>query len=175
MLKDKSIVNTTKEEILNDDNIRVETAMTKQETSDKIEGYVSSIKTMTNTVKVFAIVLAVIVLVNLAILNFNERIREIATLRVLGFNVFEIGRSLIYEIMILTVIGCSFGLFLGFPLEFMVLFTNQTELVTYGYIVYPASYAISFLLSLITAFLVNLFISRKINKVPMAESLKSIE
>ena len=175
LLNDLSKTEDTMNRILNDDNLKVETIMTRKQTSDKIEGYVSSIKTMTNTIKIFAIVLAVIVLVNLAILNFNERIREIATLRVLGFNVIEIAKSLIYEIMILTLIGCFFGLFLGFPLEFMTLYANRTELVSFYYIVYPSSYLIATLISLITAFLVNLYISKRINKVPMAESLKSIE
>ncbi len=175
ILKDVSKASETSKKILSDDNLKVETIMTRKETSEKIEGYVSSIKMMTNTIKVFAIVLAVIVLVNLAILNFNQRIREIATLRVLGFNLIEIAKSLIYEIMILTLIGCFFGCFLGFPLEFMTLYTNRTELVSFYYIVYPMSYVISILISLITAFLVNLYISKRVNKVPMAESLKSIE
>ncbi len=175
ILKDVSKASETSKKILSDDNLKVETIMTRKETSEKIEGYVSSIKMMTNTIKVFAIVLAVIVLVNLAILNFNQRIREIATLRVLGFNLIEIAKSLIYEIMILTLIGCFFGSFLGFPLEFMTLYTNRTDLVSFYYIVYPMSYVISILISLITAFLVNLYISKRINKVPMAESLKSIE
>ena len=99
----------------------------------------------------------------------------IATLRVLGFNLIEIAKSLIYEIMILTLIGCFFGIFLGFPLEFMTLYANRTELVSFYYIVYPMSYVISILISLITAFLVNLYISKRVNKVPMAESLKSVE
>ncbi len=175
LLNDLSKSEETMNKILNDENLKVETIMTRKQTSDKIEGYVSSIKTMTNTIKVFAIVLAVIVLVNLAILNFNERIREIATLRVLGFNLLEIAKSLIYEIMILTLIGCFFGLFLGFPLEFITLYANRTELVSFYYIVYPSSYLIASLISLITAFLVNLYISKKTNKVPMAESLKSVE
>ena len=175
LLKDVSKASETSKKILSDENLKVETIMTREETSAKIEGYVSSIKMMTNTIKIFAIVLAVIVLVNLAILNFNQRIREIATLRVLGFNLIEIAKSLIYEIMILTLIGCFFGIFLGFPLEFMTLYANRTELVSFYYIVYPMSYVISILISLITAFLVNLYISKRVNKVPMAESLKSVE
>ena len=176
-IKVKEGANTTelKEKLLNDDELFVESVLTKTETTDKIASYVSSINMMTNTIKVFAIVLAVIVLVNLAILNFNERIRDIATLRVLGFNIFEIAKSLIYETMILTFIGCIFGLLIGYPLEIMVLYANIVELVSYAYVIYPLSFVYSFLISLVTAFFVNLFISSKIKKVPMAESLKSVE
>ncbi len=175
MLKDNSKIDETTKLINENDNIKVETILSRKETNDKIEGYVSSIKTMTNTIKVFAIVLAVIVLVNLAILNFKERIRETATLRVLGFNLIEIGKSLIYEIMILTLIGSILGLFLGYPLEFIVLYTNRTELVSFSYTIYLNTYIYGILISLLTAFVVNVYITRKIKKVPMAESLKSIE
>ncbi len=175
MLKDNDKINETINLINKNDNIKVETILSKKETNDKIESYVSSIKTMTNTIKVFAIILAVIVLVNLAILNFKERIRETATLRVLGFNLIEIGKSLIYEIMILTLIGSIVGLFLGYPLEFIVLYTNRTELVSYSYTIYGISYFYAIIISLLTAFVVNIYITRKIKKVPMAESLKSIE
>ena len=77
--------NLIKENILNNSKI-VYTCLTKEEMNERISGYMSSIGMMTNTIKVFAILLAVVVLINLSILNYNERLRELATLKVLGFS-----------------------------------------------------------------------------------------
>lgn len=151
-------------------------SLTSRDANNKrIESYMSSIKSMTNTIKIFALLLAVVVLINLTILNFEERKRDIATLRVLGFSRFEIAKSLIYEVMILTIIGALIGLALGFPLEYLVLSTNITPLISYKYTIFWYTYIFSFLLSVLTAFVVNILISYRINKINMAESLKSIE
>ena len=111
----------------------------------------------------------------MVLLNFEERSRDIATLRVLGFSRFEISRSLVYEVMILTIIGALLGLLLGYPLEYLVLSTNITPLISWIYIIYWYSFVIGFLLSVVTAFVVNIIISNRVNKVLMAESLKSVE
>jgi putative ABC transport system permease protein len=153
----------------------VNSTQTRQERLDTVNSYVSAVSAMTIVVKVFAVILAVIVLINLAILNFNERIREIATLRVLGFKRREIAASLIYEVMFLTIIGASFGLLIGFPLTYIVLYVNITPLVSYYYYIQPLSYILGFIISVVTAFVVNLLITKRINKVDMAESLKSVE
>ncbi len=141
----------------------------------RIENYMTSIKSMTNTIKVFALLLAVVVLINLAILNFEERSRDIATLRVLGFSRFEIAKSLVYEVMILTTIGALLGLTLGYPLEIIVLSTNITPLISYSYTIFWYTFLIAFVVSVLTAFIVNIAISYRVNKINMAESLKSIE
>jgi len=153
----------------------VSTVATEQDNIERIESYMSSIKTMTNTVKLFALLLAVVVLINLAILNFQERARDIATLKVLGFSKFEIARSLIYEVMILTFFGALLGMGLGFPLEYLVLATNITPLISYAYVIYWYTYLIAFAISIVTSLLVNIIISYRIDKINMAESLKSVE
>lgn len=141
----------------------------------RMKDLMSSIEVMTNAVKVFAILLALVVLYNLGLLNFKERIRDIATMKVLGFNRFEIASSLLWETMTLTAVGVAFGLALGFPFMFLVMYINQVELVSYLYNVAFLSYLYSFLLTFVVAFLVNLYLSLKSNKVKMVESLKSVE
>ena len=153
----------------------VSSLVSREDNAKRISSYMTSIRSMTNTIKILAILLAVVVLINLAILNFEERSRDIATLRVLGFSRFEISRSLVYEVMILTIIGALLGLLLGYPLEYLVLSTNITPLISWIYIIYWYSFVIGFLLSVVTAFVVNIIISNRVNKVLMAESLKSVE
>ncbi len=119
----------------------VSSCRSRQEGIDLINSYMSSISLMTLAVRVFAILLAVVVLYNLSLLNFKERIRDIATLKVLGFSNIEIAQSLILESLFLTLIGTSIGLCFGLPMEILVLIVNLTPLVEFLYTVYFASYA----------------------------------
>lgn len=142
---------------------------------ERIAKWVESVNSMTNTIKVFALLLAGVCLLNLALLNFKERTREIATLKVLGLNNFEIGRSLIYESLILTAVGALIGLSLGFPMLFAVLNTNKNALVSFIYFISVFTYILSTAICIVTAFVVNLVLATRIRKVPMVESLKSVE
>ena len=165
----KSIV----EQIVSIDGIS--SCRSKQEGIDLINSYMSSITLMTLAVRVFAILLAVVVLYNLSLLNFKERMRDIATLKVLGFSNIEIAQSLIIESLFLTLVGTIIGLCFGLPMEILVLIVKLTPIVEFLYTVYFASYAYAFILTIGTALVVNIFLSNKIKKVQMVESLKSIE
>ena len=130
---------------------------------------------MTDVVKIFAIALAVIVIYNLASLNINERIRDIATMKVLGFNQLEIAKSLMYESVILTTLGAIIGLIIGYPLVVAVMMANRTNLVYFLYHVYFDTYFISLLISVVTGIVVDLILVNRANKIEMIESLKSVE
>lgn len=135
----------------------------------------SSIRVMTMTIRIFAILLAVVVLYNLALLNFKERTKDIATLKVLGFSKFEIASSFIIEIIALTFFGSLIGLTLGYPLLYAVLSINETPLICYIYHIASNSYLYTVLLTCGTSFAINLFFAFLTNKVRMVESLKSVE
>ncbi|MBR1676038.1 MAG: FtsX-like permease family protein [Clostridia bacterium] len=141
----------------------------------RADGLLSTISVMTNTIKIFAILLAIVVLYNLALLNFKERTKDIATLKVLGFSKFAILSSFIIEILFLTFLGSLIGLTLGFPLMKAVLMINQTPLCSYIYHIYVKSYIYTVLLTCGVSLIINLFFGFLTDKVPMAESLKSVE
>lgn len=143
-----------------------------RKSADDVLGTVNMI---TTTLKVFAALLAVVVLYNLALLNYNERQRDIATLKVLGYRQHEILMSIVIEMMILTTIGALFGLSLGYPILKLLLTINENEILTYIYHIKPLSYVLSFGLTFITSLLVNLFLGLRIKKIQMVESLKSVE
>ncbi len=153
----------------------VSSATTAKERSKAIQDVMSGVSVMTNAVKVFAILLAIVVLYNLALMNFKERTRDIATLKVLGFSRGEITLSLLFETMSLTAIGVAFGLALGYPFMLLVLGTNIVELVEYMYFIKVLSYVLSFALTFVVALIVNLLLTKRIKKVMMVESLKSVE
>lgn len=136
---------------------------------------ISSIKVMTWTIKIFAILLAVVVLYNLALLNFKERVKDIATLKVLGFSRFEVASSFIIEILFLTFIGGLLGLALGYPLLVAVLSINENPLISYIYHISPLSYFLTILITCGSSLVINLFFAFLTNRVEMIESLKSVE
>lgn len=142
---------------------------------DYVEEKVSSINAMKYTLMVFAVLLSVVVLYNLSLLNIKERTRDIATLKVLGFMRGKISRSLLYEIMLLTVVGTAFGLVLGFPVTYLVLSINKVEIMSFLYYIKPVSYLYSALLSVLTSFVINFVFGKSIGRVNMIESLKSVE
>jgi ABC-type antimicrobial peptide transport system permease subunit len=150
-------------------------ADTTEDWTRQIDDIMSGVHIMTNAVKGFAIVLAIIVLYNLALLNFRKRTRDIATLKVLGFTKNEIASSLLWETMSLTLLGVILGMLLGYPFLLAVLKLNTVQLVQYQYHIYALTYVISFILTFIVAFAVNAILSYGTGKVKMVESLKSVE
>lgn len=153
----------------------VSTALSLHDFKIQVENAIGSIRIMTLTVKIFAILLAIVVIYNLSLLNLTERTRDIATLKVLGFNQVEVGLTLILEIFIMTFIGSIFGLLCGYPLLKAVLMINETPLIEYIYHINISSYLIAFLLTCGVSILINLIMVFKSKKIKMVESLKSIE
>ena len=122
-----------------------------------------------------AALLAFIVLFNLNNINITERIREIATLKVLGFNRSETGGYVFRENFILVFLGFVFGIPMGVALHSFVISQIKMDLVTYKVLILPQSYIYSLLTVLLFSVIVDLVMLRKIDKIDMAESLKSIE
>lgn len=135
----------------------------------------SSIGYITITIKVFAILLAVVALYNLALLNFKENIRNIATMKVLGFNRREVAESLFFEIITLSAVGALIGLTLGYPLTRLTLGINQVPMCEFFYYVSVISFILSLIITIGITTIINIFVGLRSKKVKMVESLKSIE
>ncbi|MDE5867748.1 MAG: ABC transporter permease, partial [Anaeroplasmataceae bacterium] len=153
----------------------IASVLTITQMKERAEDILASIKVMTWTIKIFAILLAVVVLYNLALLNFKERIKDIATLKVLGFSRFEVASSLMIEIIFLTFIGALVGLALGYPLLVSVLSINENPLLSYIYHINFSSYCLTVLITCGSSLFINLIFAILTNKVQMVESLKSVE
>lgn len=126
-------------------------------------------------VVVCAAALAFIVLFNLNNINITERIREIATLKVMGFNRKETGAYVTRENVILVLLGFLVGIPLGFVLHRYVMAQIAMDMVTYQVRITLLSYIISLAFVLLFSTVVNLIMRAKIEKIDMAESLKSAE
>lgn len=119
--------------------------------------------------------LAVTVLYNLTNININERIREIATIKVLGFNASETAAYVFKENMALTVIGSGLGLGFGYLLLMFVITQIKIDMVWFKPLVFPMSYVYSVVLTLLAAVVVDFIFYFKLQKINMAEALKSVE
>ena len=122
-----------------------------------------------------AAALAFIVLFNLNNINITERIREIATLKVMGFNRNETGAYVTRENILLVSMGYLFGIPLGILLHRFVMLQISMDMVTYEMRIVPLSYVYSLGFVLVFSTIVNLIMRAKIEKIDMAESLKSAE
>lgn len=146
--------------------------------ADSIEKF-DSMMTSLNYIVLLIIVcagsLAFIVLYNLTNINITERIREIATIKVLGFYPMETASYVFRENFFLTAIGGFAGLFLGKLLHWFVMEQIKVDMVSFAHIIRPQSYLYSIVLTFVFAIIVNMFMFVKLEHINMAESLKSIE
>lgn len=124
---------------------------------------------------VSAAALAFVVLYNLTNVNITERIREIATLKVLGFYDGEVSSYVFRESIILSLIGSLVGLGLGIALCMFVVTTAELDEVMFGRKIHTISYLWAFLVTAAFSMIVNLIMTRVLKKVSMVESLKSVE
>ena len=124
---------------------------------------------------VSAAALAFVVLYNLTNVNITERIREIATLKVLGFYDMEVSNYIFRENIILSFMGAAVGLGLGYALCMFVINTAEIDEVMFGRSIHWPSYIWAFLITVAFTMIVNLIMMRVLKKVSMVESLKSVE
>lgn len=119
--------------------------------------------------------LAAIVLYNLTNINIDERRREIATLRVLGYRKREVAGYIYRESAVLTVIGALLGLGLGVLLHMFLVTRINGVAMMFASVIGVGSYFYSLGLTVLFAGIVYAFMLIKLNKINMADSLKSNE
>ena len=119
--------------------------------------------------------LAFVVLINLTQVNISERIREIATLKVLGFRNREVESYIFKEILLLSVIGGVLGLPLGVVEHRFIMGVINMEMIMFGTNIKPLSFTLAYVITLVFTVIVLLMTKKPLKKVEMIESLKSVE
>lgn len=142
---------------------------------ERINGMLGSLDMIVFVVICCAAGLAFIVLYNLTNINITERVREIATIKVLGFRKKETASYVFRENMLLSLMGIVVGLLLGYFLHRFIMYEIDIDLFAFDVHVRAISYCYSALLTLLFTALVNLFMKRKLERISMTESLKSVE
>ena len=142
---------------------------------DNVSNIVNTLNLVVMVLIIAAMGLAIVVLYNLNNINVNERIRELATLKVLGFYNGEVSAYIYRENIFLTIIGIALGLVLGLPLNMAVVGAVDIDQLTFNTSLKPLSYVIAICMTLVFAVIVNVLMHFKLKKISMVESLKSVE
>lgn len=147
-----------------------------------LEDNISNFQDMVDNLNKIVIVILVasfllefIVLYNLTTINIMERVREIATLKVLGFYDKEVSSYVYRETILLTILGILVGEFLGIFLHRFVLQTAEMDFMMFQREIEGISYVYAFLVTLLFSFVVQFVTYFKLKKIDMIESLKSVE
>ena len=122
-----------------------------------------------------AAALAFVVLMNLTNINITERLRELATLKVLGFYNREVSAYIYRENAILTVFGVLAGMVLGKFLHQWLILTVEVDMVMFDRVLDLSSYLWAAVLTVAFSLAVNLTARRKLRDLDMVEALKSVE
>jgi len=146
-----------------------------QASRDMINDTLERLNLIVVVVVVFAAALAFIVLYNLTNINITERIREIATIRVLGFYQNETASYVFREIRMLAFLGSMAGLLMGKALHAFVIAQIRVDGMFFPTRIYNISYLYAFVLTMLFTVVITWCMRPRLQRVDMAESLKSIE
>ena len=119
--------------------------------------------------------LAFVVLFNLSNINITERVREIATIKVLGFYPPEVGAYVFRENLVLTLLGSLAGIPLGMWLHGFIMGQLNFDMVSFHVVIKPLSYLLSVAMTFVFAFGVDIVMRPRMGKINMVESLKAVE
>ena len=145
------------------------------DTASQVGGMMDALDAVIVLIVICAGLLAGIVLYNLTNINIKERIREIATIKVLGFNALETAAYVFKENLALTALGTILGLFFGKVLHAVVMSYVKIDMVWFGTKIEWTSYLISAVLTIVAALIVDFVMYFQLEKINMAEALKSVE
>ena len=164
--------------LLSSDLMKIDGITTVAFLSDTTESIGEITKALSLVILVFfasALILAFVVLYNLANINIIERTRELATLKVLGFNDSEVNSYILRENVIVSLFGILFGVGLGILLHRLLITFTAIDTVMYGQNIRAYSYVIAILITVAFIVCVNLILRKKTTRIDMVESLKSVE
>ena len=146
-----------------------------EDLAEQVNSMLDALNLVVVTVVICAGLLAVTVLYNLTNINITERIREIATIKVLGFNAGESAAYVFKENLLLSAMGSVVGLFFGNWLLAFVMTQIKVDMVWMQARLLPESYVWAIGLTMLSAVLVDFVLYFKLDKINMAEALKSVE
>lgn len=149
-------------------------SLTKQE-RELMENSMRSMDVLIAMVVLCSGALAFITLFNLTNINIMERVREIATVKVLGFYPRETAAYVLRENVLLSVLGAAFGLLLGKGLHYIIIRALVVDYMSFDVRITALSYVLAFTVTMLFTVLTNAAMHRRLENVNMAESLKSVE
>jgi len=142
---------------------------------DNLREQTDALGIVTIVLMVSASILALVVLFNLTEINILERMRELATIKVLGFQDIETAMYLYRENMVVTLMGIALGLVGGIFLNGFILTTVEIDMLKFPHVILPMSFVLAGGISVLFALVVNLLTYHKLVGIDMVGALKSVE
>lgn len=181
--KNNIIVETSIEDLAQQDNLISELLSSESilnaefitQTKKTFDNMLTSINYIVIVIIIASGALAFIVLYNLTNININERRKELATLKVLGFHNEEVSAYIFRETTILSLIGMGTGLLLGRLLHSFIITTVENPEFMFGRNIMPFSFVLSGTITIIFSLIVNLFMNKKLKNIKMVDSMKAID
>ncbi len=127
--------------------------------------------TFVNTL--FAVLIAIGVVYNGARVALSERMRELASLRVLGFSQGETSYVLLGELGVLTVAGIAAGLLVGMGLAWSLVQSLDTELYRIPFVIGPGTYGYAVLVIVIASLVTGALVNRDVRRINLVSALKT--
>ena len=178
MLIQNKELSTEQEDNLATDLIEQNEVATVSRISTMVKSMDDTLKSLNYVVLILIIsagLLAFVVLYNLSNVNISERIRELATIKVLGFYDKEVYSYVTRETVLLTLIGIALGLIGGYFLSYFIIDTCEINMLRFNKVVEPMSYVYAALITIAFTVIVNIVTYFALKKIDMIESLKSVE
>lgn len=141
----------------------------------QMEDMLGSLNIVVAVLIISAGMLAFVVLYNLNNININERKRELATIKVLGFYDKEVDAYVYRENILLTIIGAAVGIGIGIVLHRYIMTTVEVDICMFGRNIFFPSYVYSVLFTFAFSAIISFVMHFKLKKIDMVESLKSVE
>lgn len=153
----------------------VTTCITTQSLRDQFQISFRLMTLVVYVVIVMSAALAFVVLFTLSTTNISERVREIATIKVLGLYHHEVHMYLNKETFLLTAIGIILGMPLGYLFAQTLSVILKLPSIYLKVSLHPVSYGIAAVLAFLFAMIVSLMTNRMLDRIDPAEALKSVE
>lgn len=157
------------------DDPEVISVLGTETTRKRIDDMMSVLNLVVLLVISSAAILSFVVLFNLSNINIIERVREIATVKVLGFYDRETRDYVFRENAVFTFLGIVIGIPMGIVLLKFVMMQIQVDMVAFTFRLKPLSYVYSIVITIAFTWFTNLVMSRKVDNIDMTTSLKSAE
>lgn len=152
-----------------------------KEVLDPAEQRVDMLRVLDSLSQIFSLMffaalgLAFVVLYNMGLLNYAERYREYATLKVLGYHQKEIRRLIRAENDLITFAGIALSLWPGWWLTGAVMTSCESDSMVFAFTVKPVSFVIACVVTWLFSEMITALLTRKVKNVDMVEALKSVE
>ena len=137
--------------------------------------YLHSVSMVFSILTVIALALAFVICYNMGLINFTERMREYATLKVLGYHQKEIRRLILSENLLITLLAIAVSLLPGVGFTQMILSLVESESMRYAVTVTPKSIILASMITFGFSIFIQLLLTRKVRSIDMVEALKSVE